>query len=140
MHPRCSAAAIIVWLAVSVLVDVPSALLGPALGLRLARCMAQPYRAAGLAEFWGRRYNLVVSSTLRLSVYEPLLQALRCCSHTRRQVSCGEADADSGAGGKNTPGTPCSSMQRCRCCWVARAVATTASFAVSGLMHELCVW
>jgi hypothetical protein len=123
------------------LVDVPSALLGPALGLRLSPCMQQPYKAAGLGEFWGRRYNLVVSSTLRFSVFEPLMQTLRCSSGKADEASSASNGSSSTvcAAGKCDEGA-CSSKQRCRQCWVARDVATTASFAVSGLMHELCVW
>jgi hypothetical protein len=141
--PCTPLAAIIVWLTVSVLVDVPSAILGPALGLTLAPCMAKPYRAAGLGEFWGRRYNLVVSSTLRFSVFEPLMQALRCCRSKAHRATCTDSEAGGGVGtgGEMQRGsTACSSSQRCRRCWLASAVATTAAFAVSGLMHEMCVW
>lgn len=98
--------------------------------------MAQPYRAAGLGEFWGRRYNLVVSNTLRFSVFEPLQQLLQCPKRECCTWSQQPRDCSSGCS-RQRPG-------RCRACFtrcsVAHAVATTAAFAVSGLMHELCVW
>ncbi|KAF6261435.1 hypothetical protein COO60DRAFT_1636865 [Scenedesmus sp. NREL 46B-D3] len=124
----------------SVLVDVPSALLGPALNLRLSPCMRQPNTAAGLAEFWGRRYNLVVSSTLRFSVFK-LLMAVRCCRYKLDVPSSGAAGADRAAcAGAKLQASTCSGRERCRRCRAAHAVAATAAFAVSALMHELCVW
>lgn len=121
--PSVCTAAVIVWLAVSVLLDFPSALLGRCLGLQLAPAMDSPLASTGLADFWGRRYNRAVSAVLRHTVYEPVLLLLlngRTLQTTAR--------AAAGAQGR----------QRSR--RTARAIATTATFAVSGLMHELCTW
>lgn len=128
------------WLTVAVLVDVPSALIAPCLGLQVSPAMNEPYKATGFAEFWGKRYNLVVSSTLRFSVYEPLLGLLQCkwsttasCSRTTQKTASNEAAALSQQQDGRCRGS-------CRRCQLARALATTAVFAVSGLWHEICVW
>ncbi|KAK9155447.1 hypothetical protein Sjap_002927 [Stephania japonica] len=63
----------------------------------------EPYMATSLQDFWGRRWNLMVSSILRPSVYEPVKIVLGPVMGKR---------------------------------W-GSAYAMMASFAVSGLMHEL---
>jgi hypothetical protein len=45
---------------------------GRLLGLELERQFDRPYLAASLREFWGRRWNLMVSAILRASVYDPV--------------------------------------------------------------------
>lgn len=162
-------AAVIVWLAVSVVLDLPSALLGSVLGLQLAPSMNAPLASASLADFWGRRYNRAVSAVLRFTVYEPLLQLLGCecvpCVGGRSQQSqqlggtSRGIDAVSNLDGASPHNSSnCSQQQPCQqqqpgiegqhssnthcCAWrhIALAVATTATFAVSGLMHELATW
>ncbi|KAF7151092.1 hypothetical protein RHSIM_Rhsim02G0097100 [Rhododendron simsii] len=43
------------------------------LGLELEPQFDKPYLSTSLQDFWGRRWNLVVSRTLRPSVYDPVL-------------------------------------------------------------------
>ncbi|KAG5561161.1 hypothetical protein RHGRI_004246 [Rhododendron griersonianum] len=43
------------------------------LGLELEPPFNEPYLSSSLQDFWGRRWNLVVSRTLRPSVYDPVL-------------------------------------------------------------------
>ncbi|KAF7150788.1 hypothetical protein RHSIM_Rhsim02G0097500 [Rhododendron simsii] len=43
------------------------------LGLELEPQFNKPYLSTSLQDFWGRRWNLVVSRTLRPSVYDPVL-------------------------------------------------------------------
>lgn len=43
------------------------------LGLELEPQFNEPYLSSSLQDFWGRRWNLVVSRTLRPSVYDPVL-------------------------------------------------------------------
>nr|CAB3446856.1 unnamed protein product [Digitaria exilis] len=48
---------------------------GAALGMEMEPQFDRPYMASSLRDFWGRRWNLVVSAILRPSVYEPLRDA-----------------------------------------------------------------
>jgi D-alanyl-lipoteichoic acid acyltransferase DltB (MBOAT superfamily) len=45
---------------------------GRALGMELEPQFNKPYLAASLQDFWGRRWNLMVSAVLRPSVYNPV--------------------------------------------------------------------
>ncbi|TVU13304.1 hypothetical protein EJB05_40352, partial [Eragrostis curvula] len=45
---------------------------GGALGMEMEPPFDQPYLASSLRDFWGRRWNLIVSAILRPSVYEPV--------------------------------------------------------------------
>ncbi|KAH0981685.1 hypothetical protein GBA52_008862 [Prunus armeniaca] len=48
------------------------------LGLDLKQHFNEPYLSTSLQNFWGRRWNLVVTSILRQSVYEPTLNFSTC--------------------------------------------------------------
>lgn len=73
------------------------------LGLELARQFNEPYLATSLQDFWGRRWNLIVSTILRQIVYDPV-----------RSIVSPKL-------GRNS----------------SLAVATLATFLVSGIMHEV---
>jgi hypothetical protein len=45
---------------------------GSALGMELEPQFDKPYLASSLRDFWGRRWNLMVSAILRPSVYDPV--------------------------------------------------------------------
>jgi hypothetical protein len=45
---------------------------GRALGMEIEPQFDRPYVASSLRDFWGRRWNLVVSAILRPSVYDPV--------------------------------------------------------------------
>ncbi|XP_052151653.1 probable long-chain-alcohol O-fatty-acyltransferase 4 [Oryza glaberrima] len=45
---------------------------GSALGMELEPPFDRPYLASSLRDFWGRRWNLMVSAILRPSVYDPV--------------------------------------------------------------------
>ncbi|XP_030523470.2 long-chain-alcohol O-fatty-acyltransferase-like [Rhodamnia argentea] len=47
-----------------------------ALGFDLERQFDEPYLATSLQDFWGRRWNLMVSSILRSTVYDPVRRRL----------------------------------------------------------------
>lgn len=49
-----------------------TAALGRALGMEPEPQFDRPYLATSLREFWGRRWNLMVSAVLRASVYHPV--------------------------------------------------------------------
>ncbi|KAK0590439.1 hypothetical protein LWI29_028398 [Acer saccharum] len=48
-----------------------SALVGSLLGLELDPTFNEPLLSTSLQDFWGRRWNLVATNILRLTVYEP---------------------------------------------------------------------
>ncbi|KAK1677555.1 hypothetical protein QYE76_038403 [Lolium multiflorum] len=48
------------------------AAVGGALGMEMEPQFDRPYLASSLRDFWGRRWNLMVSAILRTSVYEPV--------------------------------------------------------------------
>ncbi|KAF5728435.1 long-chain-alcohol O-fatty-acyltransferase 5 [Tripterygium wilfordii] len=51
------------------LIVIPARIL---LGFELERQFNEPYLATSLQDFWGQRWNLVVSGILRLTVYKPI--------------------------------------------------------------------
>ncbi|KAK9705206.1 hypothetical protein RND81_07G040700 [Saponaria officinalis] len=59
----------------SLLVDIAmgfsNMLVGPIMGVELAQPSDEPYLATSLQDFWGRRWNLMVTDTLRHTVYNP---------------------------------------------------------------------
>ncbi|KAF8017428.1 hypothetical protein BT93_H2564 [Corymbia citriodora subsp. variegata] len=55
-----------------------------ALGLDLERQFDEPYLATSLQDFWGRRWNLMVSSILRSTVYDPVRRRLAPLVGARR--------------------------------------------------------
>lgn len=60
------------YLGVEVTLAVTAALVRATLGLGLDPQFNEPYLATSLQDFWGRRWNLMVSDILRLSVYDPV--------------------------------------------------------------------
>ena len=92
---------------IGALMDGPGAAAEAALRLPLLPHFASPLLARGVADFWGRRWNLTAATLLRQSVYEPLIEGCAC--------------GDDGAG-RATPARPVSSLRR--------AFAACATFAV----------
>ncbi|KAM7492747.1 hypothetical protein LguiA_035668 [Lonicera macranthoides] len=93
----------LVFLLVDILVAFSSAIVWILVGLELEPPSDEPYLSTSLQDFWGRRWNLMVSNTLRHTVFEPV------------RTACGPILGND---------------------W-APIPAVLASFAVSGLMHEL---
>ncbi|KAL2938987.1 Long-chain-alcohol O-fatty-acyltransferase [Bienertia sinuspersici] len=62
------------YLGVEITLGVTAALVRPILGMGLGLDpqFNEPYLATSLQDFWGRRWNLMVSDILRLSVYDPI--------------------------------------------------------------------
>ncbi|EFJ15324.1 hypothetical protein SELMODRAFT_156138 [Selaginella moellendorffii] len=100
-----------IYLACSLIFEAIAAIAAATIGVKLEPQFDKPFLAASISEFWGKRWNRLVSSMLRASVYEPVLFVL-----TRL--------------GRAGPGRTRSLL------WV-RATATMAVFLVSGLMHEV---
>ncbi|MCO5592161.1 hypothetical protein L7F22_046157 [Adiantum nelumboides] len=137
------------------------------LGLELHPFFDKPFLASSLSEFWGRRWNCLSSYMLRETVYIPILHflssktlghgaSLRLSSveaatkspqtHTSQSVDVGVCDkdgADHARGGMQEKDDTNIVMHgnefQCagRIPLLARAVAMLATFAASGLIHEL---
>ncbi|KMT02545.1 hypothetical protein BVRB_9g202320 [Beta vulgaris subsp. vulgaris] len=60
------------YLGVEVTLAVVAAIVRATLGLGLDPQFNEPYLATSLQDFWGRRWNLMVSDILRLSVFNPI--------------------------------------------------------------------
>ncbi|KAA8527025.1 hypothetical protein F0562_008746 [Nyssa sinensis] len=96
----------LVFLMVELLMSFSSALVRVLVGLELEPASDEPYLATSLQDFWGRRWNLMVTNILRHTVYKPVSSALAAVIGSQ---------------------------------W-APLPAVLASFVVSGLMHELCLY
>ncbi|WCJ40819.1 MBOAT (membrane bound O-acyl transferase) family protein [Euphorbia peplus] len=87
---------------VDIVFGIGNALVYSILSMELYPPSDQPYFATSLQDFWGKRWNLMITNLLRNTVYKPIRRCL------------------DGVLGKWGP-----------------AVAVVATFAVSGVMHEL---
>lgn len=90
----------LVFLLVDILVFVSNAVIWTVVGVELEPPSDEPYLATSLQDFWGRRWNLMVTNILRFTVYKPVKSLFS---------------------GRDWAPLP----------------AFTATFVVSGLMHEL---
>ncbi|KAK6934491.1 Wax synthase domain [Dillenia turbinata] len=61
-----------VFLFVEVVLVVPNSLVKFLIGLELEPPSDEPYLSTSLRDFWGRRWNLMVSNALRHTVYKPV--------------------------------------------------------------------
>ncbi|PKA60028.1 putative long-chain-alcohol O-fatty-acyltransferase 5 [Apostasia shenzhenica] len=61
-----------IYLSLELLLAAAAFLAGGVLGLHLEPQFDAPYRSTSLQDFWGRRWNLMVTAVLRPSVYNPV--------------------------------------------------------------------
>ncbi|XP_021759056.1 probable long-chain-alcohol O-fatty-acyltransferase 5 [Chenopodium quinoa] len=62
----------IVYLNLEIVMGVCNKIVGSILGLELSPPFDEPYLSTSLQDFWGRRWNLMVSDVLRYTVYFPV--------------------------------------------------------------------
>ncbi|MCD7461471.1 hypothetical protein HAX54_046188 [Datura stramonium] len=62
---------VMIFLVINILVACCSSVVEIFLGLDVEPPSNEPYFSTSLQDFWGRRWNLTVTNTLRLSVYNP---------------------------------------------------------------------
>ncbi|XP_020084917.1 probable long-chain-alcohol O-fatty-acyltransferase 5 [Ananas comosus] len=74
MHPYLvlSLYCVHMYLALEIVLAGAAALARGALGMELEPQFDKPYLASSLRDFWGRRWNLMVSAVLRPAVYDPV--------------------------------------------------------------------
>ncbi|XP_073316835.1 probable long-chain-alcohol O-fatty-acyltransferase 5 [Primulina huaijiensis] len=65
----------LVFLMVDIIISLSSFWVGILVGLELEPASDEPYLATSLQEFWGRRWNITVSSLLRQVIYKPVRSA-----------------------------------------------------------------
>nr|DAD23553.1 TPA_asm: hypothetical protein HUJ06_025016 [Nelumbo nucifera] len=73
LHPKIilSLYCIHVYISLEILLAVVAYLVQPLLNLELEAQFDEPYLSTSLQDFWGRRWNIMVTSILRPTVYEP---------------------------------------------------------------------
>ncbi|KAK4794713.1 hypothetical protein SAY86_012707 [Trapa natans] len=62
-----------IYLCLEIILAVVAMVVRAALGIELEPQFNEPYMSTSLQDFWGRRWNLMVTSILRPTVYEPVL-------------------------------------------------------------------
>ncbi len=109
------------------LMDGPGSAAATLFGLRLSPHFNAPFLSTSIAEFWARRWNVTAATLLRRSVFDPVLEG--------RLVG---DDVDHGAGG--TQHDAARAPPRRSVALSRRAAAVCATFAVSGIAHEVIFW
>eukprot|EP00891_Asterochloris_glomerata_P009675 jgi/Astpho2/9675/fgenesh1_pg.00146_%23_81_t len=94
------------------LMDFPATVAISTTGLAISPHFDQPYASESMASFWGRRWNVATSNTLRSLIYDPIYE--------------GRLVRSSRAANAYSP--------------IRRAVGLCACFIVSGMVHELIYW
>lgn len=64
------------FLLIDILIAFSSALVRALVGVELEPASNEPYLSTSLQDFWGRRWNLTVTTALRHTVYKPVRKAL----------------------------------------------------------------
>ncbi|XWS18132.1 hypothetical protein CRYUN_Cryun32bG0015700 [Craigia yunnanensis] len=62
-----------IYFCLEIILAMVAALARALLGLELEQQFNEPYLSTSLQDFWGRRWNIMVTSILRPTVYEPVL-------------------------------------------------------------------
>ncbi|KAL6284124.1 hypothetical protein ACE6H2_015053 [Prunus campanulata] len=64
------------YLFVDIIVGLSNATMRALLGMQLESPSNEPYLSTSLQDFWGRRWNLMVTNTLRHTVHKPMRSAM----------------------------------------------------------------
>ena len=83
-----------------------AAMVSPLIGIELEAAYDKPFVAHSLANFWGQRWNILISDLLRVSVYDPIL--LLCSGTGERSAMKSTDSAKSTNGVHNNIVTPSS--------------------------------
>lgn len=78
--------AIHIYFSLELILAAAAALVRAMLGLELEPQFNKPYLATSLQDFWGRRWNLMVTGILRPTVYEPIVQMFSVLGRDWSQV------------------------------------------------------
>ncbi|KAJ7196322.1 hypothetical protein O6H91_02G066300 [Diphasiastrum complanatum] len=148
---------ILLYLFATVVLETFAAIANSLFGLILEPQFDNPVAAASLEEFWARRWNLLVSDSIREVVYQPVLAALK--DRTRKHVV--KTSEEQPGNHSTAPNVALKQLKHRRSSnWVERSLtegrhglekeeqnygvakfwAMLAAFFVSGLAHELLVY
>ncbi|XP_024369341.1 acyl-CoA--sterol O-acyltransferase 1 [Physcomitrium patens] len=122
-----------IYIVASLIFEGIAAIVSPMMGIELEAAFDKPFLAHSLSDFWGKRWNLLVSNLMRVSIYDPMLRFLlwnQSEHHSRTEPSNGEQSRN------GPPSTISTSIISKPPLW-ARSIAMMAAFLTSGLMHEL---
>lgn len=77
MHPRMILLlySFHIYFLLELILAMGAALARALLGLELEPQFNEPYLATSLQDFWGKRWNLMVTNILRLTIYQPILNS-----------------------------------------------------------------
>jgi hypothetical protein len=116
---------------ISIIMDGPGGLIVALLDLELVPPFDHPWFMTSLADFWGRRWNNSTSLMLRALIYDPLVE--------KRIIALMPTDSkeqtEAAAEGKGAP----KQEQQQQPSMVLQISGLLATFAVSGVMHEIIV-
>uniref|UniRef100_A0A383VNU6 Wax synthase domain-containing protein n=1 Tax=Tetradesmus obliquus TaxID=3088 RepID=A0A383VNU6_TETOB len=143
--------------------DGTAALLLALLHLHIVPAFDKPWRSLSLTEFWGRRWNNIISLSMRAVVYEPILEgrlfkadpaaaaaaapppppppppkpaAAAAVPASREPAGSMAADEPVKQGSSSTNGSTSSQQQHGHMSLLNKGLATAAIFTISGLEHE----
>ena len=72
--PLCLLAAVALYCLLGCLMDFPATVAISTTGLAISPHFDQPYASESMASFWGRRWNVATSNTLRSLIYDPIYE------------------------------------------------------------------
>ncbi len=72
--PLCLPAAVALYCLLGCLMDFPATVAISTTGLAISPHFDQPYASESMASFWGRRWNVATSNTLRSLIYDPIYE------------------------------------------------------------------
>ncbi|KAG0589662.1 hypothetical protein KC19_1G037700 [Ceratodon purpureus] len=124
-----------IYVACSLIFEGIAAVVSPLMGIELEPAFDKPFVAHSLADFWGKRWNLLVSNLLRVSIYDPLLRILlwsQADLHKSKATLGLQEHSQEAATISAPPNYAFNKLPQ-----LPRSVATFACFLASGLMHEL---
>lgn len=144
------------YLFVTIVLETLAAIANTCYGIQIEPHFDNPFAAVSLEDFWARRWNLLVSNTLRETVYNPVLYLLRKPRSTTLHQNPQDPSPKNPSNPKTLKQRSGSAVRRegsvTRLSKVVstndatikrdieRLVALTAAFLVSGLAHELAVY
>ncbi|KAI8467274.1 MAG: hypothetical protein J3K34DRAFT_523876 [Monoraphidium minutum] len=86
--------AVCIWNLVAMGVDIMAPFVQYIMGMPLNPSMHQPYLSATIQEFWSQRYNLVTTTCLRQTVYEPIIDGAFVRAPSEAQLRAGSTGPD----------------------------------------------
>ncbi|KAL4431416.1 hypothetical protein ABPG75_006672 [Micractinium tetrahymenae] len=133
-----------------VVMDGPAALVLRPLRLDLAPHFLPPWESASLAEFWGSRWNQAAGSSLRTTIYDPIVEGSlvdwqQLATLTVSSSAGGSSSANGNRGRRRSARLAAAAAKEAAAAQGgglagARLAGMAACFLASGAVHELIFW